>query len=332
MRDRGLEFQSNDVIWTNTALFVRVPESDRRNTPLEKGTLELIEGGEHIAIGFKEVSKPRVYLKTVRRVPAFITEQDFIEENEGIVLKARRVKMYSQREQDVVPTNTMELELSEQRVYLEVGGRDYQLEDRTRPPTQCFRCQGWGHMAYRCRKAQESCRLCSKDHATKECPMKLNKGGPWQPKCINCGEDHISTSIKCKIRQAYITKLVFGGRQAAGSEATFTPGKASSPKRASVPVQAAGPSRPPEVNAGQIKSYVKVVSKDSILDDENDETRNQGNRGARVHFHQALTRFERAQSLDDRLEIMVEMMFNMFQGQLALENRIARMNKNHQDV
>ncbi|CAH0404178.1 unnamed protein product [Chilo suppressalis] len=79
------------------------------------------------------------------------------------------------------------------------------------PVTQCYRCQGFGHLASSCRAETPSCGYCGDLHDTRECP---NRGLP--PKCANCAapEDgepsHPAYSTECSAwrkadRQARLT-------------------------------------------------------------------------------------------------------------------------------
>jgi hypothetical protein len=49
---------------------------------------------------------------------------------------------------------------------------------------QCFKCEGFGHIASRCRKMSPAGLHCAGDHVSKEC---LNRD---QVKCANCGLAH----------------------------------------------------------------------------------------------------------------------------------------------
>ncbi|GJQ83750.1 hypothetical protein Trydic_g6782 [Trypoxylus dichotomus] len=59
--------------------------------------------------------------------------------------------------------------------------------------TQCFRCQKFGHIQFRCTVAFK-CLRCAEQHATYECP---HKDPPQRTKCANCGENHHAASKTC---------------------------------------------------------------------------------------------------------------------------------------
>jgi hypothetical protein len=61
--------------------------------------------------------------------------------------------------------------------------------------TQCFQCQGFGHLARECpRKADPPiCRKCTGAHRAQECKEA--------PKCANCDGEHPSSSGKCPKRE-----------------------------------------------------------------------------------------------------------------------------------
>ena len=58
---------------------------------------------------------------------------------------------------------------------------------------QCFKCQGYGHIATLCKK-RETCGHCAGEHPTKECP------NPEKPKCTNCGKNHPTWDSRCQVR------------------------------------------------------------------------------------------------------------------------------------
>lgn len=63
------------------------------------------------------------------------------------------------------------------------------------PGTQCFRCQGWGHVARHCSQP-EKCRKCAQGHRTSACPGRPRR-------CANCDGDHQSSSVRCQFHPAH---------------------------------------------------------------------------------------------------------------------------------
>ena len=58
---------------------------------------------------------------------------------------------------------------------------------------QCYRCQRFGHVAYRCNFA-EKCVKCAGNHASRDCQLKRTD----KPKCANCEGAHIASSWDCR--------------------------------------------------------------------------------------------------------------------------------------
>ena len=56
-------------------------------------------------------------------------------------------------------------------------------------PIQCFKCQGYGHMANEC-KNEATCRVCGQNHNSRDCTEKT-------PKCVNCQGEHRSDDKSC---------------------------------------------------------------------------------------------------------------------------------------
>lgn len=86
---------------------------------------------------------------------------------------------------------------------------------RKHAPTQCSRCQNFGHGALNCRKSFR-CVSCGEDHDSKTCPNRkpVITSVPMDPppkprvpndqvKCANCGQNHTATFANCQIRINY---------------------------------------------------------------------------------------------------------------------------------
>ena len=62
------------------------------------------------------------------------------------------------------------------------------------PITQCYKCQGFNHIAKDCKKEQ-TCFRCAGAHKSTECPDKDKNS--LKPKCSNCNGDHVASSKEC---------------------------------------------------------------------------------------------------------------------------------------
>ena len=60
--------------------------------------------------------------------------------------------------------------------------------------TQCYKCQGFNHIAKDCKNAQK-CLRCAGAHKSIECPDK-NKDS-LKLKCSNCNGEHVASSKEC---------------------------------------------------------------------------------------------------------------------------------------
>ena len=70
----------------------------------------------------------------------------------------------------------------------------------TRPPLQCYKCQGLGHMAFQC-NLETKCMRCAGPHSTKDCTDKTSN------KCANCQGEHSANSSLCPKVKIYKPKL-----------------------------------------------------------------------------------------------------------------------------
>lgn len=67
---------------------------------------------------------------------------------------------------------------------------------------QCYRCQGYNHIAKDCPHSQ-MCLRCSGPHRSSECKMN----NPANYLCANCGKNHLSIDPSCLIRKAEIQSM-----------------------------------------------------------------------------------------------------------------------------
>lgn len=74
-----------------------------------------------------------------------------------------------------------------------------------RRPTQCKRCQAWGHSAFNCGRPYR-CVKCNEkhlpgkepdEHLPEEIYCKRNKNDDTPPTCINCNGPHLASSYQC---------------------------------------------------------------------------------------------------------------------------------------
>jgi len=79
---------------------------------------------------------------------------------------------------------------------------------------QCYRCQGFGHIAASC-NCEPKCQKCGGEHGRQECDVS-------EPKCANCGGAHTASSYECSryvqeqvksetVQMSYADKVKKGG-------------------------------------------------------------------------------------------------------------------------
>jgi hypothetical protein len=81
------------------------------------------------------------------------------------------------------------------------------VNERERRPTQCKRCQAWGHAASNCTR-QYRCMKCTEVHGPGECKRTKENKDNSPPACVNCGkEGHLSSSYECESFIRYKVKI-----------------------------------------------------------------------------------------------------------------------------
>lgn len=74
-----------------------------------------------------------------------------------------------------------------------IGYTRYRVFEYTETPTQCTKCQRFGHVAAVCTFSLR-CARCAENHDRSTC-------GVNDPRCANCTQQHESTSLKCPVRR-----------------------------------------------------------------------------------------------------------------------------------
>lgn len=73
-----------------------------------------------------------------------------------------------------------------------LGYMTYNLREYVPKSMRCFNCQRFGHTASTC-KGKRWCARCGEDHDYEKCRKEI------QPKCCNCGVNHILAYGGCKV-------------------------------------------------------------------------------------------------------------------------------------
>lgn len=120
---------------------------------------------------------------------AFLLDQDY---------PVTSVKRMSSKQKGDLPVVVVNTEKSEKGLNLynlkHIDGLGVQVEKKKNSPDyrQCYRCQKWGHVSYRCNMAQK-CVKCAGDHRSSEC----NRSEKDKLKCANCNGEHAASSSEC---------------------------------------------------------------------------------------------------------------------------------------
>lgn len=77
------------------------------------------------------------------------------------------------------------------------------LDKRRKRPTQCRRCQAWGHSASNCGYSYK-CVKCIEEHLPGQCQRQTREGNP---KCVNCRGDHAANSRQCQSFRQYEARV-----------------------------------------------------------------------------------------------------------------------------
>ena len=112
--------------------------------------------------------------------------------NQGIS-KAKRITI--QRDGQIRPTNTIILTF-ESHVppkQIKAGHLNVKVDLYIPQPTQCFKCQRFGHHRQNC-NINNTCPRCGEEGHIETREIQCQKN----PKCVNCGENHSAYSKDCR--------------------------------------------------------------------------------------------------------------------------------------
>ena len=169
-------------------------------------------------------TRMRLFRGLIRHLDTEVTEEEVKEELEEQGFNPKGLRRYIRKDGFVISTVEVDFATAEELSRAEKEGvrvgymrcevvRKIEGEN----VTQCFRCQGFGHIAARCSR-MEKCMHCAERHDSRKCP------GVRILKCSNCGGQHRSSDIRCPSNplQARLEKVgrgvrsyaaVAGGRQ-----------------------------------------------------------------------------------------------------------------------
>jgi hypothetical protein len=76
------------------------------------------------------------------------------------------------------------------------------IDPKRKRPTQCLKCQSWGHSARNCGRDYR-CVKCTSIHEPGKCSRTTREG---TAKCVNCDGDHPANSRECPVFITYAAK------------------------------------------------------------------------------------------------------------------------------
>lgn len=167
----------------------------------------------------------------IKDIPAEMTEEKVKEGLEDLGLKIKKVvRMRKNKEEpyDMVAVESDRTEEGKKIFEVEkLGNFRVRVESKRKPTNQqqCFRCQRFGHVAFRC-TAKETCAFCAGPHASKGCQQERGRG--LKAKCANCGGDHPAFFTSCPRHPEQVRKQALEDRERRTSrarEAGVRPGR-----------------------------------------------------------------------------------------------------------
>lgn len=111
------------------------------------------------------------------------------------ITKVARMTTKSKGELSIITINATKNEKGLD-LYNHINHLQVKVEAKRKSPDhrQCFRCQRWGHVSYRCQLDPRCLKhVCALSHQTFECTKQVSDS----PKCVNCQGIHVASSYEC---------------------------------------------------------------------------------------------------------------------------------------
>ena len=104
------------------------------------------------------------------------------------------------------------------------------LKRTAKRPTQCHRCQQFGHAASHCGR-EYKCVKCTEQHEPGQC-NRTSKDAEGSPRCVNCQGEHTANTTSCPSYIKYVQKISSHrqNRQAAASSSSSVSKSTTAPQ------------------------------------------------------------------------------------------------------
>lgn len=177
--------------WKNTREGIRVFTKEAEDF----GKLRDLLNGKEVQMHTCSLKQEKTLKVVLRGIPKEIQPEEVEEDLKDMgfpVLGTKRMKRFKED----LPMVLVDLEKNDER----------KAEPKRKPTvsSQCYRCQLYGHVQYKC-TAQYKCMRCAENHPTFECSKK---GKRFTPTCANCGGEHHAASKECETHPVRIKERV----------------------------------------------------------------------------------------------------------------------------
>ena len=140
----------------------------------------------------------------------FGIEDDVTDEEISTEIGIKAERIFKRRGDIKIPTSQILLHVEGPLPeFVRLGWRRHRVSTYIPPPTRCYKCQRFGHIAANCGAKKEKCPICSGPHPYAECQVKDTHRTDKTASCPNCKGPHPASYQGCPAyQQAKVCKKI----------------------------------------------------------------------------------------------------------------------------